>query len=121
VAVGGWRRTPGVLDGEEVSQLAGALGGGGGASVSASSSASAGPSASGAGTTGSVLLDFGGINLGNQDIPLNAQTTSSSNAAPTLGTVASTATFAAAVDSYLPIILIIGAVIALAVWAKGKL
>jgi hypothetical protein len=104
-----------------MSQLAGALGGGGGASVSASSSASAGPSASGAGTTGSVLLDFGGINLGNQDIPLNAQTTSSSNAPPTIGTIASTANLAATIDSYLPTILLVGAVIALAFWLKGKL
>lgn len=99
-------------------QLAGALGGGGGASVSASSSASSGPQS---GTTGSLILDFGGINLGNQDIPLNAQTTSAQNQPPTIGTVPSIATAAQGVASYLPYILLIGAVVALAIWAKGKL
>ena|SRR5271163_188779 len=99
-----------------MSQLAGALGGGGGASVSASSSASAGPQS---GTTGSLLLDFGGINLGNQDIPLNASTTASSNAPPVVGNVGSQVT--STLDSYLPYILIAGAAIALFIWAKGKL
>jgi hypothetical protein len=100
-----------------MSQLAGALGGGGGASVSASSSASAGPQS---GTTGSLLLDFGGINLGNQDIPLNASTTSSANAPPIVGNTGS-GVAASAIDTYLPYILLAGAVIALAIWAKGKL
>ena len=63
--------------------LAGGLGGGGGASVSASSSASSGPLA---GTTGSLVLNFGGINLGNQDIPLNAESASPANAPPVVGT-----------------------------------
>ena len=39
-------------------------------SVSPSSSASSGPSSSGA--TGNLVLNFGGINLGNQSIPLTA-------------------------------------------------
>lgn len=98
-------------------QLAGALGGGGGASVSASSSASAGPQS---GTTGSLLLDFGGINLGNQDIPLNAQTTAATNQAPTQGTVPSSIGALAGTSSYLPWILAAGAVIALIIWARGK-
>jgi hypothetical protein len=51
-------------------------------SISPSSSASSGPQA---GTTGSVVLNFGGINLGNQDIPLSATSAASSNAAPTVG------------------------------------
>jgi hypothetical protein len=98
-------------------QLAGMLGGGGGASVSAASTASAGPLA---GTTGSLLLDFGGINLGNQDIPLNAESSSSANAPPTIGTVASTHSVAAIIDSYVPAILLVCAVIALGFWIKGK-
>jgi hypothetical protein len=99
-----------------VSQLAGALGGGGGASVSASSSASAGPQS---GTTGSLILDFGGINLGNQDIPLNASTTASSNAPPIIGNAASQVT--SVVSAYLPYLLLAGAAVALYVWARKKL
>lgn len=98
-------------------QLAGGLGGGGGATVSPSSSASSGPQA---GTTGSLLLDFGGINLGNQDIPLNAQSTSSSNAPPTIGTVANTGSAASVINNYLPYILLAGAAIALVFWLKGR-
>ena len=96
--------------------LAGGLGGGGGASVSASSSASAGPQS---GTTGSLILDFGGINLGNQDIPLNAQSSASSNAPPTIGNTPSTVvnTF----STYLPWLLIGGAALALFVWARKTL
>jgi hypothetical protein len=102
-----------------MSQLAGALGGGGGASVSASSSASSGPQS---GTTGSLLLDFGGINLGNQDIPLSNSTAAASNAPPIIGnTGSSLAGASSAIDTYLPYILLAGAVIALAIWAKGKL
>lgn len=96
--------------------LAGGLGGGGGATVSPSSSASSGPQA---GTTGSLILDFGGINLGNQDIPLNASTTSSANAPPTIGNTPSaiTNTFA----NYLPWILVAGAAVALFIWARKRL
>ncbi len=102
-----------------MSQLAGALAGGGGASVSASSSASAGPQS---GTTGSLILDFGGINLGNQDIPLNAQTTSSANNPPLIGnTPSSIVGGASIIESYLPYILLAGAAVALYMWAKGKL
>jgi hypothetical protein len=102
-----------------MSQLAGALGGGGGASLQASSSASAGPQS---GTTGSLLLDFGGINLGNQDIPLNANTTASSNAPPIIGNTASSlGAGVSSVETILPWILLIGAGIALAVWLKGRL
>jgi hypothetical protein len=100
-----------------MSQLAGALGGGGGASVSASSSASSGPQS---GTTGSLLLDFGGINLGNQDIPLNASTTAAQNAPPIIGNTASSQA-ASTLAGVLPWVLIAGAVVALVVWAKGKL
>lgn len=57
--------------------LAGAgLAGGGGASVSASSSASSGPQS---GTTGSLILNFGGINLGSQDIPLTQSDNQATN------------------------------------------
>jgi hypothetical protein len=100
-----------------MSQLAGALGGGGGASLQASSSASSGPQS---GTTGSLLLDFGGINLGNQDIPLNAQSSATSNAPPQIGNVGASAAVST-LSTYLPWVLILGAVVALAVWAKGKL
>jgi hypothetical protein len=96
--------------------LAGGLGGGGGATVSPSSSASSGPQA---GTTGSLILDFGGINLGNQDIPLNASTTAAANAAPTIGNTPSTVVNTAA--NYLPWILLAGAAIALFVWARKRL
>jgi hypothetical protein len=99
-----------------MSQLAGALGGGGGASVSASSSASSGPQS---GTTGSLILDFGGINLGNQDIPLNANTTAASNAPPIIGNTASQVT--SVVSAYLPYLLLAGAAVALYVWARKKL
>lgn len=103
-----------------MSQLAGALGGGGGASVSASSSASAGPQS---GTTGSLVLDFGGINLGNQDIPLNAQTTAASNAPPVVGNnpLSVVGGSLTTLTSYLPFILLAGAGVALFLWAKGKL
>jgi hypothetical protein len=97
-------------------QLAGMMGGGGGATVSPSSSASSGPQS---GTTGSIIQDFGGINLGNQDIPLNASTTAASNAAPTIGTVPSQAINT--LESYLPWILIAGAAVALFVWARKSL
>ena|SRR5579864_315424 len=63
--------------------LAGSLGGGGGASVSASSSASAGPQS---GTTGSLILNFGGINLGNQSIPLTQSDNQATNQPSTVGT-----------------------------------
>lgn len=99
-----------------MSQLAGALGGGGGASVSASSSASSGPQS---GTTGSLILDFGGINLGNQDIPLNANTTAASNAPPQIGNAATQAL--ASTASYLPYLLLAGAAVALFIWARKKL
>jgi hypothetical protein len=99
-----------------VSQLAGALGGGGGASVSASSSASSGPQS---GTTGSLILDFGGINLGNQDIPLNASTTAASNAPPIIGNAATQAL--SSITTYIPYLLLAGAAIALYVWARKKL
>lgn len=62
--------------------LAGGLGGGGGASVSASSSASAGPQS---GTTGSLILNFGGINLGNQSIPLTQSDNQATNQPATQG------------------------------------
>jgi len=62
--------------------LAGPLGGGGGASVSASSSASAGPQS---GTTGSLILNFGGINLGSQDIPLTQSDNQATNQPATQG------------------------------------
>jgi hypothetical protein len=103
-----------------MSQLAGALGGGGGASVSASSSASAGPQS---GTTGSLVLDFGGINLGNQDIPLNAATTAASNAPPVVGNNPASIVGGSlsTLETLLPYVLIIGAGIALFAWAKGKL
>jgi hypothetical protein len=99
-----------------MSQLAGALGGGGGASVSASSSASSGPQS---GTTGSLILDFGGINLGNQDIPLNANTTAASNSPPLIGNSASQVTNT--ISAYLPYLLLIGAAVALYVWARKKI
>lgn len=63
--------------------LAGAgLAGGGGASVSASSSASSGPQS---GTTGSLILNFGGINLGSQDIPLTQSDNQATNQPATQG------------------------------------
>lgn len=62
--------------------LAGGLAGGGGASVSASSSASAGPQS---GTTGSLILNFGGINLGNQSIPLTQSDNEATNQPATVG------------------------------------
>lgn len=62
--------------------LAGPLSGGGGASVSASSSASAGPQS---GTTGSLILNFGGINLGSQDIPLTQSDNQATNQPATQG------------------------------------
>ncbi|SRR5579862_30652 len=62
--------------------LAGQLAGGGGASVSASSSASAGPQS---GTTGSLILNFGGINLGNQSIPLTQSDNQATNQPATVG------------------------------------
>jgi|SRR6516225_6152522 len=62
--------------------LAGQLAGGGGASVSASSSASAGPQS---GTTGSLILNFGGINLGSQDIPLTQSDNQATNQSATQG------------------------------------
>ena len=96
-------------------QLAGGLGGGGGATVSPSSSASSGPQA---GTTGSLILDFGGINLGNQDIPLNAQTTAATNQAPTTGTVPSQAVNT--INQYIPILLLVGAGLALYLWWRAK-
>lgn len=98
-----------------MSQLAGMLGGGGGATVSPSSSASSGPQG---GTTGSVLLDFGGINLGNQDIPLNASSTAAENAAPTIGNTASATV--STLSTYLPYILLAGAAVALFVWLRKQ-
>src|SRR5271156_3498636 len=81
--------------------------GGGGESSSATSST--GPQA---GTTGSVILDFGGINLGNQDIPLNAQTTSAANAPPQVGNTP--ATLSGAFGSSTTILLLAG--VALLAW-----
>jgi len=75
------------------------LAGGGGATISPSSSASSGPQE---GTTGSIVLNLGGINLGNQDIPLNATTKGGcANETPLAGG-ASPST----ITAYLPYILI---------------
>lgn len=74
------------------------LAGGGGATISPSSSASAGPQA---GTTGSIVLNLGGINLGNQDIPLNATTSGSEANEP-----ASVGGLPSGLEQYLPLILV---------------
>jgi hypothetical protein len=98
--------------------LAGGLGGGGGASVSASSSASSGPQS---GTTGSLVLDFGGINLGNQDIPLNAESAAASNAPPLIGSVPNAATvraMSAGGISFTTIALVVG--VAALAWYIAK-
>jgi hypothetical protein len=93
--------------------LAGPLGGGGGASVSASSSASAGPQS---GTTGSLILNFGGINLGSQDIPLTQSDNEATNQPATQGITPLSALSAlgtsGSTSSLLPMILLVaGAVI----------
>lgn len=62
--------------------LAGQLASGGGASINPSSSATSGPLA---GTTGSLILNFGGINLGSQDIPLTQSDNESTNQPATVG------------------------------------
>lgn len=75
------------------------LAGGGGATISPSSSASTGPQA---GTTGSIVLNLGGINLGNQDIPLNATTSGSEANQPATANCMPSKS----IDDYLPWILI---------------
>jgi hypothetical protein len=93
-----------------------ASGGGLVPSVSPSSSASSGPQA---GTTGSVVQNFGGINLGNQDIPLSASTTSATNQTPTTGNVPAIASAVTTLEAYLPYALMIGAAVALYLyWRK---
>jgi hypothetical protein len=84
-------------------------------SISPSSSAGSGPQA---GTTGSVVQNFGGINLGNQDIPLSASTTSATNQTPVIGNTPGTATAVSAVAAYLPYLLLAGAAIALYLYVK---
>lgn len=95
---------------------AGVMGGGGGAAVNPSSGASSGPQS---GTTGSVVLSFGGINLGTEDIPLSASTTSATNQAPTVGspTLGGSAGLST-LQKYLPYLLIAGALFALWKWGK---
>lgn len=85
--------------------LAGQLAGGGGASVSASSSASAGPQS---GETGNLVLNFGGINLGNQDIPLTQTSSQSNNQPSTLGTVPNLSSLTSTGSGYTPYLLIAG-------------
>lgn len=63
--------------------------------------------------TGALVLNFGGINLGNQDIPLSQVSTSASNQAPTIG-VTPLAAAAAVPTNYVPIAVI--ALAALALW-----
>jgi hypothetical protein len=93
------------------------LGGGGGSSINPSSSASAGPQS---GTTGNLVLNFGGINLGNQDIPVNAQSETATNQTPVVGThpasVLGVATASGGTD-WTPI-LVIGAIFGLLLWWK---
>jgi hypothetical protein len=80
------------------------LGGGGGASVSASSSASAGPQS---GETGNLVLNFGGINLGNQDIPLTNTSSEANNQPATVGqTPLSALSGISNASSYTPLLLI---------------
>lgn len=59
--------------------------GGGGYSASDSSSASSGPSHSG--SVSGPVFNFGGINLGSQDIPLSGAAASGDTSIPTLGTI----------------------------------
>lgn len=97
-------------------------GGGTPISVSPSSSAASGPQA---GQTGNLVLNFGGINLGNQDIPLNASSANSQSLPAVVGTVPNNS-FSGAANiltssmSYLPIALLAGAAIALYYWAKKR-
>jgi hypothetical protein len=104
------------LDLRKMGALA-ALSGGGSTpvSVSPSSSASSGPSSSGA--TGNLVLNFGGINLGTQDIPISQTST------PTDGTndpavLGNTPLSAASVSAYMPL-LIVAALLGIA-WALRK-
>lgn len=92
--------------------LAGMAAGGGGASVSASSSASAGPQS---GTTGSLILNFGGINLGNQDIPLTQSDNQATNQPATVGqTPLSALTNIPSAGGLSPILLVVA--LAAALW-----
>ena len=89
-------------------------------SLSDASSASAGPLQ---GTTGNLVLNFGGINLGNQDIPLNASSENAQNAAATTGNtplaaLGRTLSPSSGSSSFLPIILIAVAVVALFLYEK---
>ena len=100
--------------------LAGGLGGAGGASLQASSSASAGPQA---GSTGNLVLNFGGINLGNQDIPLSATSANAQNQAPTVGNTPSAVLSGLtgfASGSYGPLLLVGGAAALLWYFTRRK-
>lgn len=101
--------------------LLGALGGGGGLAVSPSSGVTATSPQSNQGA--GVLFNFGGINLGSQDIPLNGPTTDTSNQTPTLGNVPSTGvtgipTALGAINNWIPTLLVVGALVALVMWGK---
>lgn len=67
--------------------------------------------------TGNLLLSFGGINLGNQDIPLNQQSLASSNQPATIGTTP-TAQAAANPANYWPIFVVAG--VTLLLFLRGK-
>lgn len=98
-------------------------GGGTPISVSPSSSAASGPQA---GQTGNLVLNFGGINLGNQDIPTNASSANTQSAPATIGTVPNNLFsgagngVAGGLSQYLPVVLIAAATLALFIWARNK-
>lgn len=104
--------------------LLGALGGGGGLAVSPSSGVNATTPQSNA--AGSVLFNFGGINLGNQDTPFNQVSADPTNQTPTIGTVPPTGvtglpSAVGAINNWLPTVLVGAAIVALVLWTKGKL
>lgn len=83
------------------------LAGGGGATVSPSSSATS--TASEAGQTGNLVLNFGGINLGNQDIPITQAQSQTQCKPATVGntpTSLSSLTSIFSSSSFTPLILI---------------
>jgi hypothetical protein len=82
------------------------LAGGGGATVSPSSTATSG---SEEGQTGNLVLNFGGINLGNQDIPITQAQSQTQCKPATVGntpTSLSSLTGISSVSSYTPYLLI---------------
>lgn len=86
------------------------------------SSANAGPLQ---GTTGNLVLNFGGINLGNQDIPLTQTSSAANNAPPTVGNTplhafgsALSPSAGGGIGSFLPLLLIAVAVVALFLYER---